>query len=79
MQNSFEETAAFGLSGSELRFQPIAHGHQFIDFEDDAVLFGERWNVNEKIVLSFDRNEIPGCLALNFVNLTYEITPHYKI
>ncbi|MNN85652.1 hypothetical protein D3C81_2029700 [compost metagenome] len=24
------------------RFQPVAQGHQLIDFGDDAVLFGER-------------------------------------
>ena len=27
-----------------LRFQPVAEGHQFIDFGDDAVLFGEGRN-----------------------------------
>ena len=25
------------------RPQPVAEGHQFIDFGDDAVLFGEGW------------------------------------
>ena len=43
LQDGFEEAAAFGLGGGELRFQPVAQGHQFVDFGDDAVLFGERW------------------------------------
>ena len=43
MQNGFEEAAAFGLGGGELRFQPVAQGHQFVYFCDDSVLFGEGW------------------------------------
>ena len=43
MKDGFEETAAFGLGGGELCFQPVAEGHQFIDFGDDAVLFFEGW------------------------------------
>ena len=45
MEDSFEEAAAFGLGGGELRFQPVAEGHQFIDFGDDAVLFGKWWKI----------------------------------
>ena len=48
MERSFEEAAAVGLGGGELGFQPIAEGHQFLDFGDDAVLFGfwrqRNWN-----------------------------------
>ena len=29
------------VARGEARFQPIAEGHEFIDFGDDAVLFGE--------------------------------------
>ena len=39
MQHRLEESSAFGLRRGELRLQPIAHGHQFFDFGDDAVLF----------------------------------------
>jgi len=42
-KDRFEEAAAFGLGGGELRFQPFAQGQQFFDFGDDAVLFGEWW------------------------------------
>ena len=31
----------FGLGGGELGFQVVAESHQFFDFGDDAVLFGE--------------------------------------
>ncbi len=48
VQDGFEEAAAFGLGGGELRFQPVAEGHQFIDFGDDAVLFGEGWERNHQ-------------------------------
>ena len=41
MERGFEEPAADGLAGSELRFQPVAQGHQLIDLGDDAVLLGE--------------------------------------
>jgi hypothetical protein len=37
VQNRFEKAAAFGLAGREARFQAVAQGHQFNDFEDDAV------------------------------------------
>ena len=46
MEDGFEEAAAFGLGGGELRFQPVAQGHQFIHLGDDAVLFGEGWKWN---------------------------------
>ena len=41
MQDSFKKSAAFDLDGGELRFEPVAQGHQFFDFGDDAVLFVE--------------------------------------
>ena len=41
MQRRFEEAAAVGLGGGELRFEPVAQGHQFIHLDDDALLFGE--------------------------------------
>ncbi|WP_446644058.1 hypothetical protein ACSAMZ_13760 [Xanthomonas citri pv. bilvae] len=34
-----------GLPG----FQPVAQGHQLIDFGDDAVLFGERRQSNNRL------------------------------
>ena len=30
----------------EAGLEGIADGHEFIDFGDDAALFGERWNWN---------------------------------
>ena len=41
VQDGFEEAAAFGLGDAELGFQPVAQGHQFFDFGDDAVVFNE--------------------------------------
>ena len=35
-----------GLPLSPRRLQPVAEGHQFIDFGDDAVLFGKGWEGN---------------------------------
>ena len=49
MKDGFEESAAFGLGGGELRFKPVAQGHEFIDFGDDAILFGERWDRNREL------------------------------
>ena len=48
VKNGFEEAAAFGLGGGELRFQPVAQSHQFFDFGNDALLFGKRrdWDYN---------------------------------
>ena len=47
-KSSFEEAAAFGLSGGELHFQPFAQGHQLVAFGDDAVLLSEwrEWDKN---------------------------------
>jgi hypothetical protein len=33
-----------GVGFGEIGLEAIAEGHQFIDFGDDAVLFGERGN-----------------------------------
>ena len=41
VQRSFEEAAAFGLGGGELRFQPVAQGHQFLHHGNDALLLRE--------------------------------------
>ena len=46
MQDGFEEAAVSGLGGCELRFQPVAEGHQLIHFGNDVVLFGEGWEWN---------------------------------
>ena len=54
MQNGFEEAAAFGLGGGELRFQPVAQGHQFIHPSDDAVLFSEGRERNKKSLHTAD-------------------------
>jgi hypothetical protein len=43
VKDRFEQAAAFGLSGSELRFQPVAQGHQLVHLGDDAVLLSEWW------------------------------------
>ena len=32
MEDGFEQAAGFRLSCAELRFQPVAQGHQFIHF-----------------------------------------------
>ena len=42
MQQGFEaEALAGGIGSGEGDLQPVAEGHQLIDFGDDAVLFGE--------------------------------------
>jgi len=41
-QHGFEQAAAVGLGAGEVGFQLVAEGHEFIDFGDDAVLFGKR-------------------------------------
>jgi len=41
VQDSVEQAAACSPGGGELRFQLVAHRHQFIHLGDDAVLFGE--------------------------------------
>lgn len=43
MEDRIEQAAAGGGGGIETRLQPVAQGHQFIDFGDDAVLFSEGW------------------------------------
>ena len=43
MQDGLEKMAAFGLNDVELRFEPVAHSHEFINFRDNAELFGYRW------------------------------------
>ena len=35
-----------GLGVLEAGHEGVAEGHEFTDFCDDAVLFGERWNWN---------------------------------
>ena len=35
------------LTPSKTRLQPITQRHQFVDFGDDAVLFGEGWEGEE--------------------------------
>ena len=40
-QNRLQQAAAVGLGDGELGFELVAHGHEFINFGDDAVLFGE--------------------------------------
>jgi hypothetical protein len=42
VEDGFEEAAAVGVGGGELRFELVAEGHQFIDFGDDALLI-DRW------------------------------------
>ncbi len=49
MEQGFEEAAAFDLGDGELRFQPVAQGHQFVNFGDDAILFGEGWEEHQKV------------------------------
>ena len=48
MQHGFEQAAAIGFGG-KLGFQLVAQRHQFINFGDDAMLFGEggRGKANE--------------------------------
>ena len=41
VEDGFEEPTAFGLVGGELRFEPVAQGHQLLHLCHDAVLFGE--------------------------------------
>ena len=46
VQNGLEEAAAFRLVFVELHLQPVAQGHQFIDFGDDSMLFSQGWEGN---------------------------------
>ena len=50
MEDSFEESAAVGVGGGELRVELVAEGHEFIDLGDDAVLFGEGRESKNKLV-----------------------------
>jgi hypothetical protein len=50
VEDGFEEAAASGLGGSELRFKPVAKRHQLFDFGDDAVLFGKGGEGKNKLV-----------------------------
>ena len=54
MQHRLKQPPPRFVSRGEARFQPVAQGHQFIDFGDDAVLLGEGWEGN--------RNAIHFCL-----------------
>ncbi|MNR15240.1 hypothetical protein D3C85_1317620 [compost metagenome] len=49
-----------GLAG----FQTVAQGHQFVDFGDDAVLFGERrqWKGTCSKLSHVDRRKVRGLL-----------------
>lgn len=47
MQKSAEQTAAGMVTGSKACLQPVEEGNEFIDFGDDAVLFGE-WREGEQ-------------------------------
>jgi len=42
-EEGVEEIVGFGLGGGELGFQLVAEGHEFFDFGNDAVWFGEGW------------------------------------
>ena len=54
MQHGLQQAAAVGLSGSELDFELVAQGHQFVHPGDDAVLFGERGEGNRKTLSQFE-------------------------
>jgi hypothetical protein len=41
VQGGFQQSATGADSRGELPFQFVAHGHKFVYFGDDAVLFGE--------------------------------------
>jgi len=43
VDRGFEELVASEGGDSELRFHSVAQGHEFFDFCDDALLFGEGW------------------------------------
>ena len=42
-EQGFDEPGVRAFRVRLLRLQPVAKRHQFIDFGDDAVLFGEGW------------------------------------
>ena len=41
VQQGGEQAAVGVIAGSKARFQPVTQRYQFIDFGNDAVLFGE--------------------------------------
>ena len=41
VEDRFQQAAAFGLGRGELRFQPVADGHQLVHLRHDAALLGE--------------------------------------
>lgn len=41
VEDGFEEAAAFSLGGGELRFQPVAEGHQFFNLGNNVLLLSE--------------------------------------
>lgn len=43
MEEGYEEAGAGGVGSDEGGLQPVAEGHEGIDFRHDAVLFGEGW------------------------------------
>ena len=49
VQQRVEQAAAGGFAGGKAGFQPVAQRHQFVDFGDDAVLFGEGRDVQDKV------------------------------
>ena len=48
MEDGFEETAAFDLDIGQLGLQPVAERHQLFDLGDDAMLFGEGWDGDQR-------------------------------
>ena len=53
-EDCFEQATAFGLGRGELRFQPVAYGHQFVHLLHDAMLLGKREKAGITILRSFD-------------------------
>lgn len=78
MKYGFEEPTAFGLRRGELRLQPVADRHQFIDLGDDAVLFCEWRDCVKELVLSGDGHEISGGLTFDLVYLFCEQVARHK-
>ena len=54
MQQCVEQSAAGIIARCEARFQLFAEGHEFIDFGDDAVLFGAGWEGNGESIRLLD-------------------------
>ena len=66
MEDGFEEAAALGLGGGELRFQAVAEGHQLVDFGDDAVLFGQRRKGDKNLSCFLNTKYGVGAVSLVF-------------